>query len=250
MKHSPAASRPAPKLPAYLAVDTPDLDRARALCAVAAEVGFGVKIGKEFFTAHGPQGVAAAVAADAPLFLDLKWHDIPNTVAGALAAAARALRPNLVTVHASGGKAMMRAAHEAAQASAAPPRVIAVTVLTSLDSGDLTALGVEGTVTDQVERLARMAAAAGADGVVTSGAELDSLRALLGREFLLIVPGIRPSEAAHDDQKQVMTASEALAHGADYLVIGRAITKAAKAIEPARALAVEIAAARTAKRRP
>jgi orotidine-5'-phosphate decarboxylase len=215
--------------PILVALDVPDRVQAAALCKSLASVVGGFKIGKEFFTAEGPDGVCAALG-DTPLFLDLKFHDIPNTVAGALRAALR-LRPFIINVHASGGPAMMRAAAaavaETAQAmSITPPLVIAVTVLTSLDEDDLAAVGQSGTVSDQVERLARLARACGLDGVVCSPREIDRLRQTLGADFKLVVPGIRPAWAAGGDQKRIMTPAQALSHGADYLVIGRPITEA------------------------
>jgi orotidine-5'-phosphate decarboxylase len=249
MKSSHPDPRPEPQIPVYLAIDTADLDRARASVAVAAEVGFGVKIGKEFFTAYGPQGVIAVAPPNTsgavPLFLDLKWHDIPNTVAGAISAATQSLRPNMVTVHAAGGSAMIRAARAAARVAAGatghPPLLLAVTVLTSLDQDDLAAIGVTGAVADQAQRLARLAASAGADGVIASGGEVAGLRQLMGPKFLLVVPGIRLAGEAPGDQKRAMTPEAALAAGADYLVIGRPITQAPDPLAAARTLAAAIA---------
>jgi orotidine-5'-phosphate decarboxylase len=215
--------------PILVALDLPDRDQAMALRRSLVGVVGGVKIGKEFFTAEGPDGVREVVG-DTPLFLDLKFHDIPNTVAGALRAALR-LRPFMVNLHASGGPAMMKAAAAAVAETAAAlsiprPLLIAVTVLTSLDEADLMAVGQQGPVPDQVERLARLAKVSGLDGVVCSPREIERLRAALGPDFTLVVPGIRPDWAAEGDQKRIMTPAQALARGADYLVIGRPITGA------------------------
>ena len=213
-----------------VALDAPDLDRAKGLCGALAGLVGGVKIGKEFFTRLGPGGVAEITAGGQPLFLDLKFHDIPNTVAGAVRAAV-ALRPFMLNVHAAGGRAMMEAARDAAAEAAAetgcaPPLVLGVTVLTSLDDGDLAATGIAGGTLDQVKRLAALAQSSGLGGVVCSGAEIEALRALSGPDFKLVVPGIRPSRAPQGDQKRILTPAEAVARGADYLVIGRAITGA------------------------
>ena len=211
----------------FAAIDTPDLARAANLAAAVREVVGGVKVGKELFTAHGPDGVRA-VAGGERLFLDLKFHDIPNTVAGAVRSAVH-LRPFLLTVHASGGPAMMQAAAEAAREAAEDadvprPLVAGVTVLTSLDDNDLAAVGQSQPAADQVRRLAALAQESGLDGVICAAHEIAALRDLCGADFALVVPGIRPSWAAAGDQKRVMTPTEAVAAGADYLVIGRPIT--------------------------
>jgi orotidine-5'-phosphate decarboxylase len=218
-----------PKDALFAALDTPDLGRAAALARALSGLVGGVKLGKEFFTAQGPDGVRA-VAGGERLFLDLKFHDIPNTVAGAVRAAVH-MRPAMVNVHASGGPAMMQAAAEAAREAAEDaevprPLVLAVTVLTSLDDDDLAAVGQRGPACDQVLRLARLAQDSGLDGVVCSPHEIAALRGACGAGFVLMVPGIRPSWAASGDQKRVMTPAQALAAGADYLVIGRPITSA------------------------
>ncbi len=229
-----------------VALDTPDLARAKALATGLSGLVGGLKIGKEFFAAHGPQGVRE-VAGGQALFLDLKFHDIPNTVAGALRAAVD-LEPLIVNVHASGGRAMMAAAAAAVRDAAAArgiprPRLIGVTVLTSLDDADLDAVGQRGPAADQVLRLARLAQDSGLDGVVCSPREIAGLRDALGPDFLLVVPGIRPDWAAKGDQKRVTTPTEALAAGADYLVIGRPITGADDPAAAARRIAEELAAA-------
>jgi orotidine-5'-phosphate decarboxylase len=223
----------APQERLLVALDTVDLDRAVGWAkGLAGHVG-GVKVGKEFFTSHGPVGVRAVTAGGLPLFLDLKYHDIPQTVAGAIRAALP-LKPRLINVHAAGGAAMMKAAAAAAgEAGADRPLLLAVTVLTSLDDADLAAVGVTSKTADQVLRLARLAQACGLDGVVCSGAEIAALRAACGADFALVVPGIRPPGAEAGDQKRVMTPAEALAAGADYLVIGRPITGAANPAQAA-----------------
>lgn len=223
------------------AVDTADLAAALDLAeALAGAVG-GLKIGKELFTAHGADAVARFIEAGHEVFLDLKYHDIPATVAGAVRAAA-SLGCFVLTVHASGGPEMLRAAAAAAAEARKPPMVVGVTVLTSLDDDDLDAVGQSGPVADQVMRLAGLAKSCGLDGVVCSPREIAALRRALGAEFRLIVPGVRPAWAGADDQKRVMTPAEAVAAGADYLVIGRPITRAADPARAARRIADEIAA--------
>ncbi len=225
----------------FCAVDTTDLDAATALAELLrCEVG-GLKLGKEFFTAHGPDGVAQIAATGHRIFLDLKYHDIPNTVAGAVRAAA-ALGVHMLTIHASGGEAMMRAAADAArEAHGVRPLILAVTVLTSLDGDDLAAVGQTGPVADQVFRLAALAKSSGVDGVVCSPLEITALKSSLGADFTLVVPGVRPGWAATDDQKRVMTPGDAVAAGADFLVIGRPITRADDPVSEARRIADELA---------
>ncbi|MGB5948711.1 MAG: orotidine-5'-phosphate decarboxylase [Parvibaculum sp.] len=228
--------------PIFCALDTVDEARATSLArGLRGSVG-GVKLGMEFFYARGPQGYRAVAEAGLPVFLDLKLHDIPNTVAGGIRAVLP-LRPAIVNVHAAGGLAMMRAAAGAAQeAGDERPLVIAVTVLTSLDETDLAATGVAGAPADHVLRLAHLAAKAGLDGVVCSAHEIEGLRRELGPDFKLIVPGIRPAGAEIGDQKRIMTPAEALARGADVLVIGRPITGAADPREAAEAISASLAA--------
>ena len=225
----------------FCAVDTPNLDDAVLLAELlAGEVG-AIKLGKEFFTAHGPDGVRKIAACGHRIFLDLKYHDIPNTVAGAIRAASR-LSCAVLTVHASGGRAMLEAARDAAaEAGPGRPKVVAVTVLTSLDDGDLAAVGQAGPAADQVLRLARLSEASGLDGVVCSPHEVAMLRAELGNAFALIVPGVRPDWAGADDQKRIMTPGEAVSAGADHLVIGRPITRSDDPVGAARRIADEIA---------
>lgn len=216
------------------------VDQARLMRGAVA----GVKVGHEFFSANGPAGVRQVVAEGLPLFLDLKYHDIPNTVAGAIRAVTP-LGPFMMNVHAAGGAAMMRAAIDAAADTAAKvgvrrPLVIAVTVLTSLGDDDLAAVGQHGPAADQVRRLAALAQQAGLDGVVCSPQEIEALRRDCGRDFVLVTPGIRPAGAAAGDQKRVMTPGEAVRRGADYLVIGRPITAATDPAAAAHEIAAEI----------
>jgi len=232
---------PRPTNRIFVAVDTTDSRRAVDLAADLGGLVGGLKLGKEFFTANGPQGVRRVTdAAGLPLFLDLKFHDIPNTVAAAVRAALP-LQPFMLNVHAAGGGAMMRAAAEAAaQAGPSRPLVLAVTVLTSLTDDDLAAIGVASKVTEQVVRLARLARECGVDGVVCSAKEIVALRGACGPNFKLVVPGIRPASAAADDQRRVVTPGEAMALGADFLVIGRPITGASDPAAAARAIRKEI----------
>ena len=201
-----------------------------------------VKVGLELFVAAGPEGVARVADAGIPLFLDLKLHDIPNTVAGAVRAAAR-LGASMLTLHAAGGEGMIAAAREAAErASGARPLLLAVTVLTSLDEPDLAAIGLAGPPEAAVLRLARLALAAGADGLVCSAREVAALRAALGQEPILVVPGIRPAGSPADDQRRTMTPREAVSAGADWLVIGRPITRSPDPSAAARAIAASVSA--------
>ncbi len=221
--------------PVFVALDMPGLDAARALAiAVAPHVG-GLKLGLEFFCANGPAGVAAMAALGLPLFLDLKLHDIPNTVAKALNSLS-GLAPAIITVHAVGGHAMLAAAR-----AAAPPatKLVAVTVLTSLDDMDLAAVGVGDGTAAQVARLAAMARGAGIDGIVCSPHEVAAITAGWP-QALAVVPGVRPAGSEMDDQKRVMTPRQALDAGASLLVIGRPITAAA---DPAAAAAAAAAIA-------
>ncbi len=224
----------------YVALDTPDVERACDLAAnLQGSVG-GVKIGKEFFTANGPQGVRRISDVGMPVFLDFKFHDIPNTVASAIRAALP-LNPSLINVHAQGGSDMLRVAAQAAQdAVDSRPLVLAVTILTSLDDTDLQDIGVSAPVGEQVVRLARLAQSCGIDGVVCSALEIAALREACGPDFKLLVPGIRPDWASSGDQKRVMTPRQAVELGADYLVIGRPITGADDPLAAARRIAEEL----------
>lgn len=207
-----------------VALDYPDAKSALALVARLTPQLCRLKVGKELFTAAGPQLVEALVAHGYDVFLDLKYHDIPNTVAAACRAAA-ALGVWMLNVHALGGSAMMEAAREAVSGSP-DMKLIAVTLLTSMGEADMREIGLSDSPQDAVLRLARLAQRSGLHGVVCSGLEARLLREALGREFNLVTPGIRPA-SSDDDQKRVLTPAEAIAEGAHYLVIGRPITKAA-----------------------
>jgi len=222
--------------PIYAALDTTDLDYALQLAErLRGHVG-GLKLGLEFFCAHGPDGVRAFENLGLPLFLDLKLHDIPNTVAGAARAAA-ALGVGIINVHAGGGAAMMKAALDAVRGVNPKTKVIAVTVLTSLSDADLSAVGQTPSAGDQVLRLAHLAKSCGLDGVVCSAHEIAPLRAALGSDFMLVVPGIRPAGSALGDQHRVMGPAEAHQAGASILVIGRPITGAPDPAKAARDIA-------------
>jgi orotidine-5'-phosphate decarboxylase len=220
-----------------VALDTPELATARRWAAAVAPHCGMLKLGLAFFCAHGPEGVRAVT--ENSLFLDLKLHDIPNTVAGAIGSLS-GVGADLVTLHASGGAAMVAAAREAVERSGAGTRLLAVTVLTSLDEAGLAALGVDGGVRAQAVRLGRLAVAAGAHGLVCSAHEVAALRDALGDEVLLVVPGVRPAGAALGDQARVMTPRAAVAAGASYIVVGRPITAAADPAAAAAAIAAEI----------
>ena len=222
--------------PVYVALDTPDVKTALALAgAVRPHVG-GLKVGLEFVSANGPEGVRAVAALGLPVFLDVKLHDIPNTVAGAVRALS-GLGVSIVNVHASGGTAMMRAAKEAAGSGV---KIIAVTILTSLDDADMEIIGYSEGASMQALRLARLAQISGLDGVVCGATDLAAIRAACGPDFLTIVPGSRPAGSDVQDQKRFMTPSAARAAGADILILGRPVTAAADPAAAARAVAAEL----------
>lgn len=215
----------------YVALDFPDAAGALALAARLDPAQCGVKVGKELFTAAGPDLVRALVDRGFGVFLDLKYHDIPNTVAGACAAATR-LGVAMLNVHASGGRAMLQAARESvdrtARATSRPaPLLIAVTVLTSLSDAEVREVGFADDAPSLVLRLGRLTKDCGLDGVVCSAQEAPALRTACGPDFTLVTPGIRLAGAATDDQVRIVTPDAAVAAGADYLVIGRPITQAA-----------------------
>lgn len=215
----------------YLAIDTTDLDHARALATkVKTHIG-GLKLGLEFFCANGHHGVHEMAKIGLPLFLDLKLHDIPNTVAKAVQAL-RPLEPAVLTVHASGGRAMLE---DAKAAASDHTRVVAVTVLTSLDTDDLTAIGIDGDPEAQVGRLGALAHEAGLDGIVCSGHEVKAAHKAW-RDGFFVVPGVRPAGAHVADQKRIVTPAQAISDGASILVIGRPISKAEDPLEAVRAI--------------
>lgn len=207
--------------PIYVALDTPDIERAKAIATrVRNHVG-GIKLGLEFFSANGRAGIREMATLGLPIFLDLKFHDIPNTVAKAVQAL-RPLEPAIITIHASGGRAMMEDAKAAAPTGT---KVVAVTVLTSLDENDLSSIGLAADPHEQVMRLTALARDAGLDGVVCSGNEVAAARKLWPGGFF-VVPGVRPAGGPIGDQKRVMTPRAALDAGASVLVVGRPITQA------------------------
>ena len=199
-----------------------------------------VKVGHELFTAAGPGLVETLAARGFGVFLDLKFHDIPNTVAAACRSAAR-LGVWMMNVHAAGGRAMLEAARNAIPAEETAPRLIAVTLLTSMGEPDLDDIGMTGTPDEVVTRLARLAKKCGLDGVVCSGEEASALRTLCGTSFTLVTPGIRPADAAVNDQHRVMTPAAAIAAGASYLVVGRPVTRAPEPLEALERINAEIA---------
>ncbi len=233
--------------PIFCALDTADLGQATSWAAKLADTVGGIKLGLEFFNAQGPKGVTEVMRASGlPLFLDLKFYDIPTTVAGAVKSVV-SLKPFMINVHASGGRTMMEAAAKAARDGAEThlvdrPLVIGVTVVTSMDDADLAEVGVNSPVFDQVRRLAELAKISGLDGVVCSPHEAAILRSDLGANFKLITPGVRPAWAAANDQKRVMTPSEALKAGSSYVVVGRPITSAPDQTAAAKRIVMELAA--------
>ena len=219
----------------YVALDTPDIERAKAIATrIRSHVG-GIKLGLEFFAANGRHGVREMAEIGLPIFLDLKLHDIPNTVAKAVQAL-RGLEPAILTVHASGGRAMLEDAKAAAPTGT---KVVAVTMLTSLDAGDLADTGVIGSAHDQVTRLTELAMRAGVDGIVCSGEEVAAAHKLWPKGFF-VVPGVRPASAAVGDQKRVVTPRAAIDAGASILVVGRPITQAEDPDQAARDIAATL----------
>lgn len=226
------------------ALDTTNVDEAAILAGkLSSHVG-GIKLGLEFFGANGPQGFLEVAKANRNIFLDLKLHDIPNTVAKTIHAL-MPLRPKIMTIHTAGGPAMMKAASEAATLAAKNegcerPIIVGVTILTSLDNEDIEAIGFQNKVSIQVVKLARLAKESGLDGVVCSPHEIKLIKESCGADFKLVVPGIRPAGSDAGDQKRVMTPEEAVSLGADYLVIGRPITKSDNPAQSAQLIANEI----------
>lgn len=230
--------------PIICALDTTDIGEARSLTGKLRDHVGAIKLGLEFFTANGSTGVRKLAAEQMPVFLDLKFHDIPNTVASAIRATA-GINTFMMTVHTSGGRAMLQAAIDASmevaeQTGKERPLIIGVTVLTSLDQADLSMVGIRADLHDQVRRLADLAQSCRLDGVVCSPYEISLLRDHCGEDFTLVVPGIRPSDSNQDDQKRVMTPQDAIARGADYLVIGRPITTAKNPAGAAQSIAASL----------
>lgn len=208
----------------FCAFDTGDLDEAVTWAKAMSDAGCGIKAGMQFFNAHGPHGIEKLVKAapDAALFIDLKYHDIPNTVAGAVRSICSHFTPMYLNIHATGGRAMMEAAQEACPSDT---QLLAVTILTSMDQDALNGIGMTDSPHNQVVRLAKLTQESGLAGVVCSAHEIVSLRAACGDEFVLMVPGIRPEGSANADQKRVMTPKQAVQEGATHIVIGRPITQ-------------------------
>jgi orotidine-5'-phosphate decarboxylase len=219
-----------------------DVSSAAAAQKIAAAVGDSAhtfKVGMQLYTAEGPQIVRDLIASGRNVFLDLKYHDIPNTVAAAVKEAAK-LGVKMLTVHAAGGGKMLRAAVQAAESTNPQTMVLAVTVLTSMDDHDLEMTGVAGQVADQVTLLANLAVMSGCHGVVASAREAAELRHQLGKHFTIVSPGVRPAGEAHGDQARVVTPADAIAAGATYLVVGRPITEAPDPAAAARAIVAEM----------
>ena len=211
--------------PVFCAIDKPDMDEAMRLCEAVTSAGANIKVGLEFFNAlgiHGVKNIQNAFPA-LPIFLDLKYHDIPNTVASAIRAVTKDFKPAYLNVHASGGLEMMKAAKEAC-----PPetKLLAVTILTSLDEQAIGEIGYKENTRERVIQLAKLTQEAGLDGIVCSSHEIEAIREACGEEFILMVPGIRPKGSDSGDQKRIMTPQEAMSKGATHLVIGRPITQA------------------------
>jgi orotidine-5'-phosphate decarboxylase len=231
-----------PRVPIIVALDYSTAADALAVARSLSGSGCAVKVGKELFTAEGPSILGRLNELELPVFLDLKFHDIPNTVAGACRAAA-GLGAWMVNVHASGGRDMLVAAREALEGASARPLLIAVTVLTSLDRPRLAEVGLDVEPATQVARLARLTHECGLDGVVCSPQEIAVVKRA-GRDFLAVTPGVRPAGSAQDDQQRVATPAAAIAAGADYLVIGRPITRAASPATAVAEIAANISTAR------
>jgi orotidine-5'-phosphate decarboxylase len=223
-----------------VALDVSSAAAAQKIVAAVGESAFLYKVGKQLFTAEGPAVVRDLVASGRRVFLDLKFHDIPNTVAAAIAEAAK-LQVSMLTVHASGGSRMLQAATQAAAASPAKPLVLGVTVLTSFREGDVEEVGFSGRVVDNVLRLAILARSSGCGGIVTSAKEAAEVRRELGGGFAIVTPGVRPAGSDAGDQARVVTPAEAIAAGATHIVVGRPITAAADPAAAARAIVEEMA---------
>lgn len=223
----------------YCAIDTTDMEFAKKLCQEIGPITGGIKIGMEFYNAHGPDAVMALkdLCPDSSFFIDLKLYDIPNTVAASIKAVSEKIQPAYINVHAFGGAEMMKAAKEACYPTT---KLIGVTVLTSFSKVELGDIGIDSTPIVQVDLLAKMARHAGLDGVVCSADEITTLRESCGKDFVLMVPGIRPTGTNADDQKRISTPKQALELGATHLVIGRPITKADNPVQAAQDIMDEI----------
>lgn len=233
-------SKPRSRSQLILALDYDRLAPALALARrISPQVSF-FKVGLQLFTAEGPRAVERLAALGARIFLDLKFHDIPNTVAGAVAATAELPGVRLVNVHALGGPRMIEAAAEALSKVARAPALLAVTILTSMDRAQLRAIGVAGSPRERVAALARLAQKSGAQGVVASPQEVAAVRRACGPRFLIVTPGVRPAGAAAADQSRIATPSQALRAGADYLVVGRPVTAAPDPVAAARAILAQM----------
>jgi orotidine-5'-phosphate decarboxylase len=232
-----------PRQRLIVALDVSTSAAARQIVAAVGDSALTYKVGMQLYTAEGPQVVRDLVASGRKVFLDLKYHDIPNTVEAAVREAAQ-LGVSMLTVHAAGGSRMLRAAVEAAKHDGAGSKpvlmVLAVTVLTSMDEADLEPTGVPGQVKDQVLRLAALALAEGCQGVVTSAREASALRSILGNNFAVVTPGVRPAGSRHADQRRVVTPAEAIAAGASHIVVGRPITEATDPAAEAKAILGQI----------
>lgn len=230
-----------PRQRLIVALDVSSSVAARNIVAAVGDSALAYKVGMQLYTAEGPAIVRDLVRSGRRVFLDLKYHDIPNTVGAAVCEAAK-LGVSMLTVHAGGGSKMLRAAVESARAVNPDLLVLAVTVLTSLDDPDLSMLGIRGVVLDQVLRLAALALSNGCGGVVASAREAAALREEFGRDFAIVTPGVRPAGAGAHDQARVVTPAEAIAAGASYIVVGRPITEAMDPAAEARAILGQIAA--------
>jgi orotidine-5'-phosphate decarboxylase len=222
-----------------VALDVSTAAAAQKIVAAVGDSALTYKVGMQIDTAEGPQLVRDLVASGRLVFLDLKYHDIPNTVAAAVEQAAQ-LGVSMLTVHAAGGSKMLRAAVDAARATNPALLMLGVTVLTSLNENDVEEIGFRGTVRDEVLRLSALALASGCQGIVTSAREASAVRAELGDDFAIVTPGVRPAGTGHGDQMRVVTPAEAIAAGASYIVVGRPITKAADPAAEARAILGQI----------
>jgi|ERR1700730_188597 orotidine-5'-phosphate decarboxylase len=224
-----------PRQHLIVALDVSSAAAAQNMVAALGDSALTYKVGMQLYTAEGPSVVRDLVASGRRIFLDLKYHDIPATVAAAVREAAK-LGVGMITVHAGGGGKMLRAAIEAAHSTNSAVMVLGVTVLTSMDDQDLDKVGVRGRVVDQVLRLAALAVANGCQGVVASALEASELRSELGHDFLIVTPGVRPAGKDHGDQSRVVTPAEAIAAGATHIVVGRPITAATNPVDEARSI--------------